>query len=254
MKVVDQKRSGQKFGLQQLNESQNLAQYRRNDLSRNEVVKMNAVASNLGVKVAMKILSSGLLLFLFAVCAAAQGSQAPSAPHNVTVLESKWRIDLYNPALDRDPFGPNKARQQEERKQQDVARDNENRARQGEPLQPPVVRQSGPETATTSLLKAFYIYELKVKNTGRQEIRNLIWEYVFFEPGTTQEVGRLHFASKANMKPGSTKHLVVHSTESPAGTINAAKVGKNPRDQYSEQIVIRGIEYADGSVWSAPLK
>ena len=198
----------------------------------------------------MKILSSGLLLFLFAVCVAAQAS---SAPPDVKVLESKWRIDLYNPALDRDPLAPNKARQQEESKQQEVARDNENRARQGEPALPPVVRQSPPETGT-SRPKPFYIYELKVKNTGRQEIRNLNWEYVFFDPGTTQEVGRLRFVSKANMKPGSTKHLVVHSADSPAGTINAAKVGKHPRDQYSEQIVILGIEYADGSVWSAASK
>ena len=206
------------------------------------------------MKVAMKILSSALLLFLFAVCAAAQGAQASSAPPDVKVLESKWRIDLYNPALDKDPLAPSKARQQEERNQQDVARENENRVRQGEPALPPVVRQSGSETGTTSRLKAFYIYELKVKNTGRQEIRTLIWEYVFLEPGTTQEVGRRQFASKVGMKPGSTKHLVVHSSESPSGTINAARAGKNPRDQYSEQIVIRTIEYADGSVWSSARK
>ena len=196
----------------------------------------------------MKILSSGLLLFLCAVCAAAQTS---SVPPDVTVLQSKWRIDLYNPALDKDPLTPSRERQQEERQQDSVARENENRIRQGDPVLPPVVHQSAPETGSRRL-KVIYIYELKVRNTGRQEIRTLTWEYVFSEPGTTQEVGRLQFVSKVNMGPGTTRHLVVRSTESPTGTINATKAGQNTRDQYSERIVIRRIAYADGSVWASP--
>jgi hypothetical protein len=198
----------------------------------------------------MKLLSSALVLFLFAICASAQTSPAPP---DVKVLESKWRIDLYNPALDKDPLAASKAHQEEERQQQAAAEANENRVRQGEPVLPPVVRKSAPDTGT-GRLKVFYVYELKIKNTGRQEIRILTWEYVFFEPGTTREVGRLQFVSKVSMKPGATSHVVIRSTESPAGTINAATAGKHPRDQYSEQIVIRSIEYADGSVWSLSSK
>jgi hypothetical protein len=201
----------------------------------------------------MRILSSGLVLFLFAVCASAQGAQAPSAPPDITVLQSKWRIDLYNPALDKDPLAASKAQQQEELQRQAAAEANENRSRQGEPALPPVVRKSAPETKA-SRLKTIYIYELKVRNTGQQEIRILTWEYFFFEPGTTQEVGRLQFVSKVSMKPGQTRNIVVRSTEAPAGTINATKAGKNARDQYSEQIVIRKVGYADGSVWSSALK
>lgn len=198
----------------------------------------------------MKILSSGLVLFLFAVSASAQGAQPLSAPPDVTVLQHKWRIDLYNPALDKDPLTATKEHQQEEREQQSVAAANENRVRQGEPALPPVVRKSAPDTGA-SRLATFYAYELKVRNTGRQEIRTLTWEYVFFEPGTTQELGRLRFVSKVSMKPGTTRQLVVRSRESPTGTIDATKAGKKPRDQYSERVVIRSIGYADGSVWSA---
>jgi len=200
----------------------------------------------------MRILSSGLVLFLFAVCASAQGGQAPSAPPDITVLQSKWRIDMYNPALDKDPLAASKEQQQEELQRQAAAEANENRIRQGEPALPPVVRKSAPE-AKASRLKAIYVYELKVRNTGQQEIRTLTWEYVFFEPGTTQGVGRLQFVSKVSMKPGQTRNIVVRSTEAPAGTINATKAGKNARDQYSEQIVIRKVGYADGSVWSSAL-
>jgi len=198
----------------------------------------------------MRILTSGLVLFLFTVCALAQGAQASSAPPDITVLQSKWQIDLYNPALDKDPLAASKEQQQEELQRQGAARDNENRSRQGEPALPPVVRKSATETKATRL-KAIYVYELKVRNTGQKEIRTLTWEYVFFETGTTQEVGRLQFVSKASMKPGQTRNIVVRSTEAPAGTIDAAKAGKNARDQYSEQIVIRNLGYADGSRWSS---
>ena len=208
---------------------------------------MRNLNSRTWVKVAMKILTSALVLFLFAVCASAQAS---SGPPDVTVLQNKWRIDLYNPALDKDPLAPVKEHQQEEIRQQEVARQNENRARQGEPTLPPVIRKSPPETGDRRL-KAFYVYELKVRNTGRQEIRTLTWEYVFFEPGTTREVGRLRFVSKVGMRPGTAKNLVVRSTASPTGTIDATKAGKKPRDLYSGQVVIQGIGYADGSVWSS---
>jgi len=194
----------------------------------------------------MKILASALVLFLLAVCASGQAS---SAQPDVTVLQNKWRIDLYNPALDKDPLAASKEHQQEVRQQQANAQENENRKRQGEPALPPVIPKSTGDTGA-SRLTAFYIYELKVRNTGRQEIRTLTWEYIFCEPGTTREVGRLQFVSKVGMRPGTTKNIVVRSTASPTGTIDATKAGKKPRDQYSEQIVIRSIEYADGSVWS----
>lgn len=199
----------------------------------------------------MKILSSGLMLFLFAVCALAQ---AFSTHPEVTVLEHKWRIDLYNPALDNDPLAPSKQRQEDQRQQESNARANENRIRQGEPALPPVVRQSSADTGGAGRLKVTYVYELKIKNTGRKEIGTLTWEYVFSDPDTTNEVGRLHFVSKVTIRPGATRHIVVHATDSPAGTINAARAGKSARDQYSEQIVIRRIGYTDGSVWSSGSK
>jgi hypothetical protein len=198
----------------------------------------------------MKILSSGLVLFLSAICASAQAS---SPPPEAVVLQNKWRIEVRNPALEKDPLAPNKERQRQELEQQAAAQENENRIRQGEPTLPPSVRQPAPETGARGL-SVTYVYEMKVRNTGRKEIRTLTWEYVFFEPGTTREVGRLRIVSQVSMKPGTTRHLVVHTTSSPTGTVDATKAGKKPREQYSEQVVIRSIAYADGSVWSAASK
>src|SRR6478735_921794 len=91
----------------------------------------------------MKILSSALVLFLIAVSTSAQTS---SASPDVTVLQNKWRIDLYNPALDKDPLAASKEHRQEEIQQQAAARENENRIRHGEPALPPVVHNSAPDT------------------------------------------------------------------------------------------------------------
>jgi hypothetical protein len=195
----------------------------------------------------MKILLAGLWLFLFAICTAAQVS---SAPPDVTVLQNKWRVDVYNPELHKDPLAPSKSRQQEESDQQGDTAASENRVRQGGTALPPVVRQSAPETGS-SRLTVTYLYEIKVRNTGQKQIRLLTWEYVFFEPGTKQEVGRRHFISRVSLGPGATRQLVVRSRSSPTGTIDATKAGKKERDQYSEQVVILSIGYTDGSVWRA---
>ena len=107
-----------------------------------------------------------------------------------------------------------------------------------------------PETGRRGL-SVTYIYEVKVRNTGEKEIRTLIWEYVFFEPGTERELGRRRFVSRESIGPGKTRNLVLRSASSPTGTIDASKAGKKSRDEYSEQVVIQRIEYADGSVWQA---
>ena len=196
----------------------------------------------------MKIPSSGLILFLFAICVAAQTS---SGAPGVTVLESKWRIDIYNPALDKDPLAPSKERLQEALAQNEAATQSESRVAQGGSALPPVVRQSTSDTGNRKL-QVTYVYELKVKNTGPKEIRLLIWEYIFLEPGTTQEAGRRRFISRQSIKPGATRELIVRSPTSPTGTLDASKAGRKTNEQYSEKVVIRNIGYADGSNWPAP--
>ncbi len=201
-------------------------------------------------RVAMKILGSGLILFLFAIGAAAQ--TAPTWP-DVTVLENKWRMEVRNPAVEKDPFAANNQQMQQEQAVKRAAIENDNRVKQGEMALPPVVQQPRNETGH-SKLSVDYVYELKVKNNGPKEIRMLIWECLFFQPGTTEEVGRRRFVSQVSIKPGATKHIMLSSPKSPTGsrTVDASKAGKKPNEMYSEQVVIRNIGYADGTNWPAP--
>lgn len=194
-----------------------------------------------------------LVLFLFSFCAEAQTMPNPSAGPRVTVIQKKWRMEVINPALEKDPLKANKDRQQEEIQQKSDATENENRILQGGTALPPRAPVPTPETGAHGLSIA-YVYEVTVRNTGEKTIRTLTWDYVFFEPGTEREVGRRRFASRVNIGPGKTRNVVFRSASSPTGAIDATKAGKKSRDQYSEQVVIQSVGYADGSVWQTASK
>jgi hypothetical protein len=198
----------------------------------------------------MRVLGLMPVLFLVALCASAQTISNPSAGPEVTVMQKKWRMDVRNPALEKDPIKIMNEREEEERKRKAAEKMNETRTQQGMPA---VVRP-GREPARdfgNRELSVTYIYEVKVRNTGAKPVRSITWEYVFFDPDTKQEVGRQRFESEVRISPGGTKNLVMRSASSPTGTIEATKVDKKSKDQYSEKVVIQSVKYADGSVWQA---
>lgn len=199
----------------------------------------------------MKTLCSVFVVFLFASCATAQALSDPSTKPQVTVLQKKWRMEVRNAALDEDQFKVQKEREREERERRDWEIRNEKLKEQGMPTIPPPNRK--PATRPRGISVA-YIYEAKIRNTGEKEIRKLTWDYVFFDPDTQREVGRQRFESEVRIGPGKTRNVVVRSSSSPTGTIDAAKAEKKPRNLYSEQVIVQSIGYADGSIWQAPSK
>ena len=191
------------------------------------------------------------LLFLAFHAYGFLGSAQPSdksTTSNVTVVDKKWRIDVRNPALDKDPVADMQERDNAERQRKATERMNETLAERGMPGTtthvPDPDRKARPRG-----IQVTYVYELKLTNTAEKTIRTLIWEYVFFEPGTETEVGRRRFVSKVSISPGKTTNLVMRSAAPPATTVDARQAGKKPREQYSEQIVIQSVQYDDGSFW-----
>jgi hypothetical protein len=191
-----------------------------------------------------------LVLFLFAICASAQTSSNPSAGPEVTVIQKKWSMDVRNPALEKDPVKAMKEREEEERKRKEADSLNDKRTQQGMRAAVKPVPMNRPKMEDHGL-SVTYVYEVKVRNTGAKPIRAITWEYVFFDAGTKQEVGRQRFESKVSINPGKTKNLVERSPSSPTGTIDATKAGKKSGDQYSEQVVIQSVRYDDGTVWQS---
>lgn len=168
---------------------------------------------------------------------------------NVTVINKEWHFQVRNPALDESPFLDMEERVQVERDFRNTALENQRRASLGlkpkrVPVRPGVNKNDGPTSAT-------YIYEVAVRNTGAKEIRALILEYIFFEPITEKLLSRLLFLSEKHIAPGKSKTLVFRSAAPPTGAINAQNAGKKSREQYFEQVIIKSVKYADGSVWQA---
>jgi hypothetical protein len=196
----------------------------------------------------MKALYLLLLLLLLAGVASAQAVSNPSDAPGVVVIEKSWRMIVRNPALEEDPLRVNQEEMELQRAQREVQRENTNRASRGqEPL--PLPRRNPSSRGPTGPIFMEYVYEAKFRNTGERKIRKLVWEYVFLEPGTEHEIGRRKIESKVSISPGKTGNVVERSPSPPAGTINVSQAGKKMREQYTEQVVIERIEYADGSVW-----
>jgi hypothetical protein len=197
----------------------------------------------------MRALYPMLLLFLLAVGVSGQTVASPAAKPGVEVIQQKWGVEVRNPLLDEDPFKAINDTQQMIRDQKETLRQEELRRRQGLPPEPRKTRVAFPEAAKQTSSTAIYTYEIKVKNTGEKAIQTFIWDYVFLEPGTEQELGRLRFESKTNIAPGKTRHLVMRTVSPPTGSISAKNAGKKIGEQYSEHVVIQSIQFADGSAW-----
>ncbi|HKR01804.1 MAG TPA: hypothetical protein VJT09_14080 [Pyrinomonadaceae bacterium] len=202
----------------------------------------------------MKVLKLSFMLLLLVGVAAAQTASPPADAPGVKVIKARWRkASRINPKLDQDPLRVTQAVADRERVMKDALY--ENRIRVEAKLEPinlplragvPPAEYSGPRTSE-------YTYEARISNTGAKKIREIEWEYVFTDAETGRESGRHQFTSKVNLSPGKSKTVYGTSVYTPASVVHVSKSGKKETlDQFSESVIIRRIEYMDGSVWERP--
>ncbi len=196
----------------------------------------------------MTILFCTLVILALVPTTLVQAQNIRSSELPVTIVAKKWRAEYRNPQIEEDPFKAVKEHEEAERQRIASNRRNEELRKQGLPPENPPVRVFKPDTGPRGLIVT-YIYEVKFRNSGKKSISKLAWEYVFFEPGTEQEVGRRRFESRINIGPGKTRTLAIRSTLSPTGIVDAMKADNKSREQYTEKIEIRSVEFADGSMW-----
>ena len=206
------------------------------------------------MEVWMKAVYTIFLTGLLAGGVLAQVLSGSSDAPNVEVVQKEWYMEINNPAFEKSPFGPIEELQQTRQTRRVIQRQNEIRARLGlPPLRTPNPTAPEPDSSNGKS-PDIYTYKLKVRNAGQKVIQTIIWDYVFFEPGTQREVGRIQFVSEGKINPGKTKSITVSSLSPPSNSINVKEAGKKLREQYSEQIIIQSIEFADGTSWQAEVK
>lgn len=210
----------------------------------------------------MKAFSLAFLLPVLATVASAQIPSSAASVPGLTVTQHRWHLETHNPELDVDPFEGNNEQSEREREQRERAvREIALKQRNAQTPLPSSARASAPpqgsgqdSTIPSHIVEGGrasveYIYEVKVSNTGAKAIRAFVWEYVLSDPDSRSEVGRHRFRSEVNVAPGKSQRLVGRSASPPSRVVNVMKTDKQLQGQYSEGVIIKRIEYADGSVW-----
>ena len=187
----------------------------------------------------------GLLLFL--LCTGIVCAQEPTGIEVVKASWSKIRI-----GWERDPFGgplenfdEMRSRARNERRIAQGGGDRAKREAKADQANLAMQREKSPP-------KYYFIYKTKIKNNHTAAITEIDWDYVFYERGTENEVGRQQFTSDEQVGPGKTKELTVTVTSPPTRTVSVTSLNLEERDRLSEKIVVIRVKYADGRVWQAP--
>ena len=95
-----------------------------------------------------------------------------------------------------------------------------------------------------------------VKNTGGKQIKNFDLEYIFHDAHS--EFLRYRFHAKTSLKPGHTKKFTQDIYEKVGRYRERYTPIKSPygiflkTNEAKTKIIVRRIEYADGSVWERP--
>lgn len=197
-----------------------------------------------GLRQCSSVKIRGLILVLLLTSFAF--AQEPSGVEVVNASWSKVRI-----GWERDPFGGplenfdemrSRARNERrvaqgggERAKREAKADEANLAKQREKNPP----------------RYYFIYKTKVKNTSSSAITQIDWDYVFYERGTENELGRQQFTSDEHIGPGKTKELTVTITSPPTRTVSVTSLNLEEHDRFSEKIILVRLKYADGRVWQA---
>jgi hypothetical protein len=186
------------------------------------------------------------LFFVVFLC----GVVCAQEPSGVEVVKASWsKIRI---GWERDPFaGPlenfdemrSRARNERrvaqgggERAKREAKADEANLAKQ---------RENNPS-------RYYFIYKTKIKNISTSAITQIDWDYIFYERGSENELGRQQFTSDEHVGPGKTKELTVTMTSPPARTVSITSLNLEEHDRFSEKIIIVRVKYADGRVWQAP--
>jgi hypothetical protein len=111
---------------------------------------------------------------------------------------------------------------------------------------------SNPFPATPGRLPVFYVYSLKINNTGAKLIEGIAWDYLFIDPKSNAELGKHQFLSYAIIPSQKSATLKSQLRSPPIRILRGADSEKNTRSKLTERAMVQCILFADGTVWKNP--
>ena len=204
----------------------------------------------------MKYFGLALLLAVAATVSNAQPAPAVTVEPGVEVTRFSWSKERIG--WERDPFGGPienfdevRARTRNERRIDDAKRGNSAEVDK-------IKREARADAANIAAKhqrapsRYVFVYKVTVKNLSDKAIKSIDWDYVFFEHGTENELGRQQFTNDERIGPGKSKELSVTITKPPTKTISLTALNNSERGSLDGRIVLVRIQYADGTSWQLP--
>ena len=106
--------------------------------------------------------------------------------------------------------------------------------------------------ATPGRLPIFYVYSLRIRNTGARLIEAVAWDYLFIEPKSNAELGKHQFMSFARVPPQKSATLKAQLRSPPIRILRSADSEKNTQPKPTERAMVQCILFADDTVWKNP--
>ncbi|HEX6185436.1 MAG TPA: hypothetical protein VFZ44_16235 [Pyrinomonadaceae bacterium] len=197
-----------------------------------------------------------LLLLLSATLASAAEAQTETADPGVEVVKHSWSKERIN--WERDPFaGPIESfddarmRMRNEKRIEDAKRGSA----------PETDRLKTEARADDALIAArhrgkparyVFSYKASLRNNGAKAVKEVDWDYVFFDAATSQEVGRHQFTSEGKLDPGKKRDFGFLISAPPSQTISVHSLNQKENRGVTGRVVLVRVLYADGSVWQRP--
>lgn len=102
--------------------------------------------------------------------------------------------------------------------------------------------------ATPRRLPVFYVYSIKIKNTGAKRIDGVAWTYSFLDRETKAELGRHEFLSYKKIAPGASS-LLENPLRSPPVRVVKTSETRSSQGPMSERATIACVLFADETTW-----
>jgi len=181
---------------------------------------------------------------------------APTAPE-VEIMKFSWSKERLN--WQHNPFGgPNEnfhemqMRARAEKRLTDVKRGGgsvETKKVENDAKADIKIAEARREIENAAVPRYVFLYRTSIKNSSTKPIKEIDWDYVFYDAASREELGRRQFTSVQKIDPGKSKELSFMIPTPPTRRISVNALDKKERNGIEEQVVIVRITYADGSFW-----
>ena len=204
----------------------------------------------------MKAIMTSISVLFLTVAANAQTS-VPVNPHDVSIVKFSWIKEKIN--WESNPFGgPN----ENFHEMQFRARAERTAASAKQAGRPDADKLAKDAQTDAAIIRAerekkgprryVFFYALTVKNNSTQTIKEIDWDYVFFDAATGEELGRRQFTSVEKIGAGKTKELSFVLDAPPIRRISVYSLDRKERAGLLEDALIVRVQYSDGTVWQRP--